>query len=316
MHNHIQTNIIKTICYFDIFDYPLTSFEIWQKIDLKIDLPEIINELENINKNIIKEKHGFYFLDKREEIINIRRKRYNHTIRKLKRAKLITHIFKFIPSIKFIAVGNLVGAHNLKNKSDIDFFIITKPGTIWTTRFITTGLMKILGLRPQQNNQTDKICLSFFITSQSLNFDQFKINAKDTYIKYWLADLYPIYETNNTYSNLINENTWLKKELPNWLRVIPNSKYSLEEKNKKIQFNFTRITNLIEKTLKNFQLKILPKNIKESMNQNTNIVVTDDILKFHTNDRREKYNNLFIKKYKEINKAALLSRQKNNIGKN
>jgi hypothetical protein len=37
-----------------------------------------------------------------------------------------------IPWISFIGVGNVIGANNAKNESDIDFFIITRPkNRIW-----------------------------------------------------------------------------------------------------------------------------------------------------------------------------------------
>ncbi len=292
--NNISKKIIEVICFYDIFDYPLTQFEIWQKIGLKIEFYDLVKKLEKINSTIITEKFGFYFLIGRESIIDIRAKRYNYTIRKIKRAKLVANIFKYIPSIKLVAIGNLIGAHNLKNESDIDFFIITKKGTIWTSRFITTSLMKLARLRPTTNNQKDKICLSFFVTENNLNIDKFRINKNDTYMKYWLADLYPVLNCKNTYNKLINSNNWLKKELPNWTKIIANAKYRVEPLKKTNRMR--KKLYIYEKLLKKIQLKIIPKELKSIMNLNTKVIINDDVLKFHTKDRRKKYNDLYTKK--------------------
>ena len=53
--------LIKVLVFFDLFDYPLTAFEIWQNIDKKYSLLEVIFSLSK-NKNIIVEEDGLYFL--------------------------------------------------------------------------------------------------------------------------------------------------------------------------------------------------------------------------------------------------------------
>ena len=112
---NLKKHILKTICFYNIFDYPLTPIEIWQTIETKTELNDIYNELNNIDKNLLSTKHGFYFLKNRESIINTRNERYNHTIRKITRAHKISNLLKHLSSIKLIALGNLIGTHNLKN---------------------------------------------------------------------------------------------------------------------------------------------------------------------------------------------------------
>lgn len=296
--SNIQKEILKTLCFYDIFNYPLTPIELWQQSSSKSDLSDILKTLPKINETLIAQKNGFYFLPGRKEIVDTRIKRYNHTLRKIKRIHLISNFFKFIPSISLIAIGNSIGAHNLKDSGDIDLLIITKPQAIWTTRFITTSLMKITGLRPQENNQKDKICLSFFLTEKSQDLNQLKACKEDHYLTHWLSNLYPIYNKNNAYEKLIGSNAWLHYALPNWKTIKSNPKYYIETNEEPT--DLPKKPSKTEIRLKKLQLKILPQEIKNSMNTNTSVIVNDNILKFHTKDRRIEYNNLFNQKWKSI----------------
>ncbi|MCX6800477.1 MAG: hypothetical protein NT091_05015 [Candidatus Falkowbacteria bacterium] len=297
--NNLFASILQVITYHDLFDYPLTNFEIWQKISIKTSLIDTINTLKKPN-HLIQEKQGFYFLTGREQIVITRYNRYNYTFRKIKLAKIIAHIFKYISSIELIAVGNLIGAHNLKDESDIDFFIITKPNTLWVTRFITTSIVKALNLRPTQKNQRDKICLSFFITNNNLNLENIKLNPNDLYLTGWLSNLFPIYDKNNIYNCLIKNNPWLHTSLPNWEPSNSSPQFLIKE-------TFTifplELLKLFETPLKKFQLKMFPIAIKELMNQDTRVIINDQMLKFHVNDRRKMYQEKFEAKWKNLKEA-------------
>ncbi|MBI4779505.1 hypothetical protein HY797_03590, partial [Candidatus Falkowbacteria bacterium] len=144
----LREAIIKVIAFFDMFDYALTDVEIWRMLDIKCELSEVMAELEK-DSGRTANKHGFYFLAGQEKNIEERLSRYSFTDRKFKRAVLVSKIFRFIPWIKMIAIGNLLGAHNLKDSSDIDFFIIAEDKRIWLTRFFCAGIAKFLGIRPQ-----------------------------------------------------------------------------------------------------------------------------------------------------------------------
>ncbi len=314
------------IAFFDMFDYVLTNMEIWRMLDIKCELNEVVETADNminllnppfergqIPHGQIETKNGFYFLAGREKNVRERLSRYNFTDRKFKRAVLAAKIFKFIPWIKMIAVGNLLGAHNLKDDSDIDFFIIAEDKRIWLTRFFCAGITKLLGLRPQTDNSRDKICLSFYVSEKAMDLSGLMLPRDsiaslqndrknyDIYFTYWLAGLTPIYDVGGIYKKLIKENSWLNAGLPNWEPVNPGRQRCVRS----FFYEFYHdVIDLfcggLETWFKKLQLKLLPKNLTDIMNKDTRVVMSDAVLKMHANDRREEYGKKFAEKIEKL----------------
>jgi len=297
---------VETIAFFDLFSYPLTAFEIWKYINIKSELGEVLEVLEKPASvplgGTTAGKDGFYFLAGRAEIMRERMARYNYTDKKFNRAILLSRIFKFIPWIKMVAVGNIIGAHNLKKESDIDLFIITEKNRIWLTRFFCVLITKTLGLRPKPEEARDKICLSFFISEEAMNLEKLMLaGGRDTYFIYWLAGLVPIYDKDDIYNKFIKANVWLKNYLPNWMAGEVNYR---RDAGKSFSRFYRDVVDMffggLERRIKEIQLEIMPRQIKDIMNMDSRVVVDDRTIKLHVNDRREEYENKFRIKNKEL----------------
>ncbi len=77
MLNILSKKILLTVIYYDILDYPLTSFEIWKLLingnEEKYSLFDVIKALENDEINrYIEEYRGFYFLSGRMKLVKER----------------------------------------------------------------------------------------------------------------------------------------------------------------------------------------------------------------------------------------------------
>lgn len=298
---------MKTVAYFDMFDFPLTALEIWQNLAVKRDLIEVINVLEQ-GLEAIENRNGFYFLAGRGVTAETRLKRYAATDRKFKRALALMKIYKFIPWLEMAAIGNLMGAHNLREESDIDLFIITEPKRIWLTRFFCVLIAKILGLRPSPDRSQDRICLSFFVSIGQMDLSRLMLNnstligeqAPDVYFIHWLADLTPIYDPKGIYEKFIKANSWLRDYLPNWQSRLVSLR---RDRGSAWPEFYGEMIDLsiggLEPWFKKQQLKLLPDELRRLMNKDTRVVISDSVIKLHANDRREEYRERYLKKIKE-----------------
>lgn len=273
-----KANLYKALTYFDMFSYPLTKVEAkaWQWAG---DEPAV-----NVGTEQIKARDGFYFLTGREEIIKIRQDRYKVSDKKVLKARRIVKIFRLLPSVKMVAICNSLGYQNARQESDIDLFIITSPGKIWLTRFWLTALLKFLRRRPYARGvKQDTFCLTFFLTTDHLNIESLKVADTDVYLTYWLTQLMPLYDPVGIYDKFLLANNWVRQYLPNYIPYQTSNDR---------QVGYTAWSKVFrpltwsgwENILKKIQLKIMPVSLKQAANQDSRVVIKDNILKFHGGD--------------------------------
>lgn len=300
-NNKTQVAILKTIIFFDLFNYPLTNWEIWQYLNLEISLADLEKEIENLfTSGVLEEKDGFYFLPGRGDLINIRRERYNFANYKIKLARRAAKLFKWLPSVKLVAVANLIGHHNLRNESDVDIFIVSSPNRLWLTRLFCTGLMKITKQRPTKECKRNKMCLSFYAASDGLAMEDLRFKPSDPYFDHWFLGLYPVYDNDKYLSYLRFKNPWLKNTFPNSILLKDNFSGNIFSNNllDRILYYGANWLNVVSKKI---QLIILPKILKELANKNTGVVLNDQILRFYLTDKRQDFLDKYNKRLQEFN---------------
>lgn len=306
MRSVIEQSILKTIAFFDVFNYPLTAEEIWKwlyrpgrKVSL-LEVKDILDTSQYLQEKLVCTE-AFYSLHGREYTYLIRKHHNNLAERKFNRALLLIRFYRYLPFIKMIAICNTLAYSNTSEDSDIDFFVIAQKDKIWVVRFLTIVCVHILGLRPTSKNSRDAFCFSFFISEQVLDIQNIMLHQNDIYTPYWVAQLLPVFERDQTYQNFFQSNTWIQKYLPN---VFPNKftkevtpHFLSELVSKILAFIFSPIFfgKWFELLYRRIQTNIISRNLKEMINVDTRVIVNEYMLKFHSNDRRE----IFYKKWRE-----------------
>lgn len=300
----LKKAIIKALAYFDIFDYPLTLVEVHKWLyqpDQAYSLYEVSMELEKISQ--IESKFGFYFLSGRQSIVRGRLDRYKLAEKKFKIALWAASWLRWLAFVKMIAVCNNVGYNNASKDSDIDFFIIAQKKHLWWTRLSVTLVTTLLGIRRKGDKVVDRVCLSFYIGSDHLNLEDISLPQVDPYLIYWFATLAPIYDL-DTYESFMQNNSWLKQYLPNLYLTKLNNRRQIKD-NAYISF-FKVVDKTILNTVIGTWLEGLARAIQFGKiikyfgsfldKDNTDVVITTNMLKLHKTDRRSLYKDAWIKK--------------------
>lgn len=318
MENTLRQSLLKTLAFFDIFDYPLTREELflylWEA-PIALTYSDFVAELEKMKENKffqnIEQKGGYYFLAGRSEIIIKRERKISYTEEKIKIARHAAQKLRYIPFIEAMFVCNLLPV-GVKASSDIDVLIIPKEGHIWLSRFLSTLVLTLFRLRPtnfgipfvsKNKSMTDKICLSFYLTDTDLDLSDICIEGVDVYQVYWNLCLIPIYDRTNLYTKFQEKNIWTKKYIPNFILnydllkrwKISDTQFSYILK-KLFEWFFPSV--ILEKQFRSLQLKQL--NQKEKFRESSrckNIVISDTMLKFHENDRKKYFQEEWEKRW-------------------
>ncbi len=309
----LEKAILKTLAFFDIFEYPLTLVELYKWLYLpnsseKYNLFDIYSELEIItSKNNISSKNGFYFLLGRSEIIKTRLYRYQLAEKKFKIALKTALILKWLSPIKMVSICNNVGYNNGTERSDIDFFIIVEKNRLWLSRFFVTIITNLLGVRRHDQKFIDRICLSFYIANDHLDISDISLKPNDIYLVFWLATLAPIYD-DGIYRDFFEENKWVYDFLPNFYPTLLNGRRQTANiksffSSKKLNRNiFKRAGDIMEKTARLIQAKKVNKYFGQASGDlGSNVVISYSMFKFHKTDRREFYRQEWEKKLKQLN---------------
>lgn len=308
-YTEFERAIVATFCYFDSFDYPLTLMELGKWLftegnNTKYSLMEISEQIEKspILSTRIEMDKGFYFLKGRSETVEIRKKRYLLAEDKMKRAIRVARFLRYIPFVNMIAVCNNLAYSNASDQSDIDVFVILKHNRLWQTRFFVSVITHLLRMRRHHRIISNRVCLSFYITDQRLNLESLMIHPLDPYFIYWYAQLVPIYDYQGCFDRLSDANKWIEKYLPNLIinrpvtrRSVRDSRFSLICKRTQESILGGSFGDFVEKILKRIQKNKMIKNKSSKQWENsTAVIIDDDILKFHENDRRQMYAERFM----------------------
>lgn len=304
---NLEKAILSTIMYFDIFNFPLTSFEIWKNLysQNKYKLKEVMDCLDDSDflKLKLNQKDSFYFLQDRDFIVEKRKNNYLQSYKKYKNGiKFINFISNF-HFIKAVFIANSMSIDNARNDSDIDLFVITRKNRIWLARMILVLIAQILNLRPTEKSKKDKICLTIFLDEKNLNLKKV-CSENDIYYIYWINQVVPIFDPSNIYSKFISENSWSREKIANifeyntgYKRFIENNLY------KKIIRKITKIfsRNLFNEISKKIEMKMFPSDIQKIIKErNTEDVYIDDtMIKLHNNNNRKHFQKLFLERIKE-----------------
>lgn len=271
MEKCLSKNILSTIAYYDVLEYPMTAFEIWKYLiksqgaksndqyeeDKNYSLSEVIFELEAEEvKKYICEFRGFYFLRGRENLVEKRIEKNKISNVKLKKARNIIFWLRLIPFVKMIAVAGRVGAKNSQRGSDIDMLIIFKHGKIFTGRFLSTFLIHFLGQRRHRDKIANRICFNHFVT------DELSISVQDLYSSHNYVFVAPLYG-GDFFGEFLKKNQWIKNYRPNFLSINDNLKVvkdSYFSKATRLFLEKIFSPNWIEEKLKIWQSKKIQKN--------------------------------------------------------
>ncbi|MBI5369653.1 hypothetical protein HZA85_00455 [Candidatus Uhrbacteria bacterium] len=301
----LELAIFRTLCWFSVVDIPLTSFDVWKWLLAPCrgyELFEVDRCLTNSIWLSSRMDHldGWYALKHKslEQMLQSRRTRLLDASRKFKKLRRAAAFFQLLPGVRAVFAVNTLAWWHTQRTSDIDLFIVTAPGQVWSSRFFLVLPFLLAGARPHHFSHVDSVdpfCFSFFCASSALAFESLKRGSQDPYLAYWIKSVVPIFDRDGIADIFDEHNRWVHRLLPHARVRRPHPQH------RPVKVPALPISGkMFEPVLRFLQRKKFPQAIQGLANLDTRVVISDEMLKFHENDRRQEFAQAFADTYSRL----------------
>jgi hypothetical protein len=251
-------------------------------------------EVKSVLYDLVKEKRvivmrGRCVFPGQESLVFEHERRETFFPRKIRRAKQVVDWLSRLAGVRFVALCNTTALAHARDESDLDFFIVTRNGTLWQTRGLAALPFKLLGLRPHASEwaERDAVCFSFFVDDTALDLTSLQLPSDDPYFRHWFLSLLPLYD-DGVGDALWKANTSITHNHPLALQWISHL-----ELTKNVPLIRIPTMGSLEKMAKRLQSRVLPRTVQLQANQATHVVIGEHVLKLHTTDNREAFRNVY-----------------------
>jgi hypothetical protein len=180
----VRSAILRTLLYFDVFQYPLTEEEISRFNPLPgLSAKEVEAELEElVCEGIVLQHMGHYGFGALAANLE---KRVADNARARSRMAKAHRIGRFIGRFPFVRAVMLSGSISkgcLAKDGDIDYFVITEPGRLWIARTLLIGFKKLFLF-----NSRKAFCVNYFV-----DLDHLEIEDRNLFTATEILTLLPV----------------------------------------------------------------------------------------------------------------------------
>lgn len=203
----VREQVVATVAWADALGMPLSAFAVWKWLvrqevtttndqrpttNEKIELGEAVKALDElVIEGKVGEKDGFYFLAGREELVEEHLVRVKWADEKWKELLRIAQWLRFVPFLRAVFASGSLAINNTKQESDLDIFLVTAAGRIFTARLFLVALLKLFGRYRSGIHVANHICANHYVTDSSLEIpfrSLYTAHLYATFIRMWSVD--------------------------------------------------------------------------------------------------------------------------------
>ncbi len=278
--------LLQTLAFYDVCGHAPTLPEWLTTVETNQELTP--HERATAIQMLVSEgrvicRFGRYAFPDRSALIDEQRTNELWSARKRRIARHVTWWLQHLGGVRFVALCNSAALGHARDDSDLDFFIVVKAGALFQTRLLAALPFKLLGRRPHGEHERDAICLSYFVTDADLDLQSHMLSGDDPYFRYWFLALLPFYD-DGVSADLWSANRTItqRHRLSSAWSVSPD--LALPE-----SWWCLPVGAWLERVSAFLQQRAFPTAIREMMNRDTRVLVSDRVLKFHVTDARGVY---------------------------
>lgn len=282
----VKQAVLSTLAYFDLFEVPLTRAELSEYL-LFDKAEERALDLYLKDTSYVHKREGFLSFRWNAEFWQEWEAKQARTRSVFKKVARWRWLFQLCPFVRLVAVCNSSTIGDTRENSDIDLFVVAKPGRLFTARLGLTLLTSLFGLRRHGSKIRGRFCLSFYVTEEAMDLSAIALPSYDIYLAFWAQSLEPVAGSYATYEAFVAQNeAWLHS----YFAHAPKRKRHFRARRGLVKFmhHFLELLfnfDAVERWCRSKQWsRALAK--FQTLQDKSGTVISDQMLKFHDHDAR------------------------------
>jgi hypothetical protein len=211
---------LRSVTYASLFDYPLTLAQLHASlVEVRADAPSVAAWWCNsaFLQATVAHRDGLYFPAGRSDLLVTRSRREALSRDLLERDRRVLSLVAHMPFVRMVALSGSLAHLNAERSADLDLFVITAPGRVWSVTLAVLVISRLLGWRK-------RMCLNYVISQRAMT-----IAPMDLFSANQIIHLRPLVG-HDVFEQFVDANPFVTRFYPNFdahaQRAQPNSQHA------------------------------------------------------------------------------------------
>lgn len=202
----VETAVLRTVAYVDVFDYPPTAAQIHRYLEgvaaSRADIDAVLANGRLIPHKLIR-RDDYFMLPHRAALAAVRRQREAVSRRLWPKAQRYGRFMARLPFVRMVAVTGSLTMNNAQEEADIDYLVVTANGRLWLCRAFIVVLVRLA------RRAGVELCPNYILAENALEF-----TGRDLYTAHEVTQMVPLFGL-DVYQRIRALNDWTAVFLPN-----------------------------------------------------------------------------------------------------
>ena len=197
---------LRSVTYASLFDYPLTLAQLHASlVEMRADAPSVASWWRDsaFLQATVEYRDGHYFSSGRADLLHTRTRREALSRDLLEREHRVLSLVARMPFVRMVALSGSLAHLNAERSADLDLFVITAPGRVWSVTLSVLVISRLLGWRK-------RMCLNYVISERAM-----AIEPADLFSANQIIHLRPVVG-HDVFEQFVNANPFVKRFYPNF----------------------------------------------------------------------------------------------------
>lgn len=205
---------LRSVTYASLFDYPLTLEQLHASlVEVRADASSVESWWRDSAclQAMVEYRDGRYFPAGRGDLLHTRTRREALSRDLLEREHRILSLVAHMPFVRMVALSGSLAHLNAERSADLDLFVITAPGRVWSVTLSVLVIARLLGWRK-------RMCLNYVISERAM-----AIEPGDLFSANQIIHLRPVIG-HDVFVQFVNANPFVRRFYPNFdaAQELPN----------------------------------------------------------------------------------------------